>query len=97
MPITHHLVYILVTRDLSCCYSNPILNRCLAKTRPKSESNLSRSYKITKKLGFELYICLQISFLLILSSCTKFELNSLRNNETTMKLLITDVLAVETK
>ena len=29
--------------------------------------------------------------LLILTSCTKFELNSLRNNEITMKLLITDI------
>ena len=32
---------------------------------------------------------MQISFLLILSSYTKFELNSLRNNEITTKLLIT--------
>ena len=30
--------------------------------------------------------------LLILTSYTKFELNSLRNNEFTMKLLITDIL-----
>ena len=30
-PITHHLVYFLVTRDLSYCHGNPILNRCLAK------------------------------------------------------------------
>ena len=29
--------------------------------------------------------------LLILTSYTKFELNSLRNNEITMKLLITDI------
>ena len=35
--------------------------------------------------------------LLILTSYTKFELNSLRNNEITMKLLITDILAVATK
>ena len=35
--------------------------------------------------------------LLILSSYSKFELNSLRNNEITMKLLITGILAVETK
>ena len=31
--------------------------------------------------------------LLILISYTKFELNSLRNNEITIKLLITDILA----
>ena len=30
-------------------------------------------------------------------SYTKFKLNSLRNNEITMKLLITDILAVATK
>ena len=35
--------------------------------------------------------------LLILTSYTKFELTSLRNNEITMKLLITDILAVATK
>ena len=40
---------------------------------------------------------LQICFLLIFSSYTKFELNSLRNNEITMKLLVTDILAVATK
>ena len=34
---------------------------------------------------------------LIWTSYTKFELNSLRNNETTMKLLITDTFAVATK
>ena len=28
LPITHHLVYFLVTRDLSYCYGNLILNRC---------------------------------------------------------------------
>ena len=50
-----------------------------------------------KKISFELYICLQISFLLILTSYAKFELNSLKNNEITMKLLITDILAVATK
>ena len=33
----------------------------------------------------------------ILTSYTKFELNSLKNNEITMKLLITDILAVATK
>ena len=30
--------------------------------------------------------------LLILTSCSKFELNSLRNNNITMKLLITDII-----
>ena len=40
---------------------------------------------------------MQISFLLILSSYTKFELNSLRNNKITMKLLITSILPVATK
>ena len=35
--------------------------------------------------------------LLILTSNTKFELNSLRNNEITMNLLITDILAGTTK
>ena len=35
--------------------------------------------------------------LLILTSFTKFELNSLRNNEITMKLLIRHILAVVTK
>ena len=35
--------------------------------------------------------------LLILISYTKFELNSLRNNEITMKLLITDIVAVATQ
>ena len=49
------------------------------------------------KLVFELYICLQISFLLILNSCAKFELNSLRNNEITMKLLITVILGCRDK
>ena len=44
-----------------------------------------------RELSFELYICLQISFLLILSSYTTFELNSLRNNENTMKLWIADI------
>ena len=34
--------------------------------------------------------------LLILTSYTKFEFNSLRNNEITMKLLITDIFAVAT-
>ena len=29
--IAHHLVYFLVTRDLSFCHSNPIFNTCLAK------------------------------------------------------------------
>ena len=32
--------------------------------------------------------------LLILTSCAKFELNSWGNNEITIKLLITDILAV---
>ena len=35
--------------------------------------------------------------LLILTSYAKFELNSLRNNEITMTLLIADILAVATK
>ena len=43
------------------------------------------------------YICLQISFLLILSSYTKLELNSLRNNEIRMKLLITDIFGCHDK
>ena len=43
------------------------------------------------KLVFELYIYLQFSSLLILIFYAKFELNSLRNNEITMKLLITDI------
>ena len=30
-PITHHLVYFLVTRDISCCHGNPILNTFLVK------------------------------------------------------------------
>ena len=34
---------------------------------------------------------MQISFRLILSSYTKSELNSLRNNEITIKLLSTDI------
>ena len=42
-------------------------------------------------------MCLQISFLLILSSYTKCELNSLRNNEITMKLLITDIFGCRDK
>ena len=36
-------------------------------------------------------MCLQISFLNILSSHIKFELYSLGNNEITMKLQITDI------
>ena len=40
---------------------------------------------------------MQISFLLILSSYTKFELYSLRNNEITMKLRITDVFGCHDK
>ena len=40
---------------------------------------------------------MQISFLLILNSYDKFELKSLRNNEVTIKLLITDIVAVATK
>ena len=40
---------------------------------------------------------LQISFLLIMSSNTKFELNSLINNEITIKFLIKTFLAVTTK
>ena len=35
--------------------------------------------------------------LLLLTSYTKFELNSLRNNEITMKLLITDSLETKRK
>ena len=35
--------------------------------------------------------------LLILTSYTKFELNSLRNNEITMKLLITDIFGCHDK
>ena len=31
LPITNHLVYFLVTRDLSCCHGNPVFNRGLAK------------------------------------------------------------------
>ena len=69
----------------------------MAKKRPKSESNFSRLLKIIKIIRFEQYICLQISFLLILSSCTKFELNSLRNNELTMKLQITDIFGCRDK
>ena len=42
--------------------------------------------KIRKQLDFEQYKFLQIYFLLILNSYTKFELNSLRNNEIKMKL-----------
>ena len=40
---------------------------------------------------------MQISFLVILSSYAKFELNSSRNNKVTLKLLITDILAFATK
>ena len=36
-------------------------------------------------------------FLLILTSYTKFELNSLRNNEITVKLLITDIFGCRDK
>ena len=43
------------------------------------------------------YIRLQISFLLILTSYAKFELNSLRNNEITMKLLITVIFGCRDK
>ena len=39
---THHLVYFLVTRDLSCCHGNPIFNTFLAKKWPKSKSKFSR-------------------------------------------------------
>ena len=35
--------------------------------------------------------------LLVLTSYTKFELNSLRNNEITMKLLITDIFGCRNK
>ena len=35
--------------------------------------------------------------LLLLTSCAKFELNPLRNNEITMKLLITESLVVATQ
>ena len=35
--------------------------------------------------------------LLILTYCTKFELNSLRNNEITMKLLIRDIFSCRDK
>ena len=44
-----------------------------------------------------MYICLQISFLLILTSYAKFEFNSLRNNEITMKLLITIIFGCREK
>ena len=27
----HHLVYFLVSRDLSCCHGNPVSNTCLVK------------------------------------------------------------------
>ena len=37
------------------------------------------------------------SFLLILTSYAKFELNSLRNNEVAMKLLITDIFGYRDK
>ena len=50
-----------------------------------------------RKLGFDLYICLQISFLLIVSSYAKFELNSLKNNEITMKVLTTDIFGCHDK
>ena len=51
-PITRHLVSFLVARDLSCCHGNLNPNRCLAKKRPKSESNFSRLLKIIKKIRF---------------------------------------------
>ena len=38
-----------------------------------------------------------VSFFKILISYTKFELNSLRNNEITMKLLITDIFGCRDK
>ena len=79
----------MVTRFLTRVWLKNAQNRCLI---------FLVCSKITKTIGFFLlYKCLQISFLLILNSYTKFELNSLRNNEITMKLLITDILAVATK
>ena len=51
-PIAHNLVYFLVTWDLSCCHGNLILNRRLAKKRPKSESNFSCLWKIIKTIKF---------------------------------------------
>ena len=45
----------------------------------------------------QLYTCLQFSFFVLLTSYTKFELNSLRNNEITMKLLITDIFGCRDK
>ena len=72
-----------------------MVTRFLARAWLKNDKN--RSLIIIKKPGIELYICLQISFLLILTSYTKFELNSLRNNEITMKLLITDIFGYRDK
>ena len=44
-PITHHLVNLLVTRDLSCSHGNPIFNTRLAK----NDQNLSQSFLIWSK------------------------------------------------
>ena len=50
------------------------------------------------KISFSaIHICLQFSFLLILTSYTKSGLNSLRNNKITMKLLITDICSCRDK
>ena len=60
-------------------------------------SKLSLLWQITKKIRFSAIYFLQFSFHLILTYCAKFELNSLRNNEITMTLLIQSFLAVTTK
>ena len=64
----------------------------------KNDQNLTQSFSFVankKKKKFLSYM--YMNKLLILTSYAKFELNSLRNNEITMKLLITDILAVATK
>ena len=43
-PITHHLVCFLVTRDLSCCYGNPISNTCLPKNDNMNKLLIFTSY-----------------------------------------------------
>ena len=58
---------------------------------------ISLLWHITKKIWFRAIYFLQFSFYLILTSCTKFEFNSLRNNEITMTLSIQSFLAVTTK
>ena len=65
-----------------------MVTRLLTHVWLKNGQNMSQSFR---KLVFELYICSQFSFLLILTAYTKFEINSLRNNEITMKLLIIDI------